>query len=243
VSRASDESGACLAGQISGDHEYLAIIGPLTRCTLSAVGDSGSRARDQNNGGGNVGDSPSLLGRTVLLRPLTPADYNFMHLAETSSELGPRWRFRGSTPSPERWNHETWSQCLAAFLVIRRSDDVPVGYVAVHQANFQDGHAHLSATKLVPEGPVPALSLGLALFLRYVFSCWNLRKLYMDVPEYNYGQFASGLEDIFVMEGRLRDDLFAEGRYWDQIILAIYRDSWLNGRAGRALAYEDASLE
>jgi hypothetical protein len=182
--------------------------------------------------------TPSLTGRTVLLRPLTPGDYNFMHLAETSSELGPRWRFRGSTPSPERWVHETWSQCLAAFLVVTRRDEVPVGYVAVHQANFQDGHAHLSATKLVKDGPVPALSLGLVLFLRYVFSCWNFRKLYMDVPEYNFEQFASGLDGVFVMEGRLRDDLYAQGRFWDQIILAIYKDRWLDGPAATALAYE-----
>ena len=184
---------------------------------------------------------PALSGRTVLLRPLTPADYNSLHLIETSSDLGPRWRFRGTTPSPERWNHETWNQCLAAFLVILRSTDAPVGFVAIHRANFQDGHAHLSATRLQSVDRSPALLLGLGLFLRYVFSCWNFRKLYMDVPEYNYDQFASGLDEFFVMEGRLNDDLYAGGRYWDQIILAIYRDEWQKGAAAKLVEEEAAA--
>jgi RimJ/RimL family protein N-acetyltransferase len=68
--------------------------------------------------------------------------------------------------------------------------------------------------------------LGLALFLEYVFTCWDLRKLYMQLPEYNYEQFASGAERFFVVEGRQREHTFFGGRHWDQLTLAIYRQTW-----------------
>src|SRR5882724_4934050 len=61
---------------------------------------------------------PSLQGRTVYLRALTPNDYPHLHFAETSTELAPRWRFRGSTPSPEQWAQASVQSVLAQFLVV-----------------------------------------------------------------------------------------------------------------------------
>lgn len=36
----------------------------------------------------------------------------------------------------------------------------------------------------------------LTTLVEYVFRCWNLRELYLDVPEYDFAQIATG-------EGRL----------------------------------------
>jgi hypothetical protein len=74
---------------------------------------------------------PSLRGRTVYLRALTPNDYPHLQFAETSTELAPRWRFRGSTPSPEQWAHATLPSVLAQFLVVERKEDRPIGTVTV----------------------------------------------------------------------------------------------------------------
>jgi len=180
---------------------------------------------------------PSLEGNHVYLRPITPGDYGFIHMEEISGDLGPRWRFRGATPSPEEWAQNTWSNTMVQFLVMGRKTTVPLGYVALHQVDFQDGHAHFAAARLGPDKRTPVFLLGVVLFLHYVFSCWDLRKLYMEVAEYNYSQFASGLNRFFVMEGRLRDHLYAGGRHWDQIVLAIYRDQWAE-RAAPALELE-----
>jgi RimJ/RimL family protein N-acetyltransferase len=180
---------------------------------------------------------PSLYGRHVYLRPVTPQDYGFLHVAETSGELGPRWRFRGATPSPEQWAQTTWGSVLAQFLVVNKADNVPVGILAVHQANFQDGYAYLSAARFKPAEKTSAMMLGLAIFLQYVFSCWDFRKLYLEVPEYNYDQLASGVGRFFTLEGQLRDHSFLGGRYWDQMTLAIYRDTWIE-RGGAAVELE-----
>lgn len=169
--------------------------------------------------------SPRLEGRHVLLRPITLDDYAWVQDAELSSELSMRWRFRGSTPSPEQWAQAIWAGTLAQFLIVERQSEQPAGIVALYQANFQQGHASLAAAKFT-QTKSPAMILGIALFLRYVFACWNLRKLYMELPEYNYPQFSSGLGRIFEVEGRLREHTYFDGQLWDEVILAIYRDRW-----------------
>lgn len=166
-----------------------------------------------------------LAGRHVYLRAITPADYSHLHQAETSETIGPAWRFRGATPSPEQWAQTTWAGTVARFLVISRLTNAPVGVVAAHQASFQDGHAHISGARF-EDSRSPLMVLGMVLFVDYVFTCWNFRKLYMEVPEYNFPQIASGLDRVFQLEGRLKDHTFLAGRHWDHLYLALYRESW-----------------
>jgi hypothetical protein len=168
--------------------------------------------------------SPALTGGQVALRPITPADYGPLQTLELSSDLSLRWRFRGSTPSPEQWAHALWNNVLAQYLVAH--NDQPVGLVVAYRAHFQDGYAFVAATRFGPAKRSPSLILGFGLFLDYVFTCWDFRKLYMEVPEFNYEQFASGEGRFFQIEGRLRDHTRLTGEYWDELTLAIYRDAW-----------------
>jgi RimJ/RimL family protein N-acetyltransferase len=193
----------------------------------------------RRNGGEPVGkrfSPPPLEGRHVSLRPITPEDYPWLQNAELSSELAMRWRFRGATPGPEQWAQAIWTGSLAQFLVVERRTGDPAGLVAVYRANFQHAHAALGAARFA-SAKSPVMILGIALFLRYVFACWNFRKLYLELPEYNYSQFASGLGRIFEVEGVLREHNYFDGQLWDEMLLAIYRDSWAeNGRLLMAAA-------
>jgi hypothetical protein len=180
------------------------------------------------NGAGSTGkrfSSPSLDGRHVYLRAITPQDYPWLQGAELSAELSMRWRFRGATPSPEQWAEAIWGGALAQFLVIERRSDEPTGVVAIYRPNFQHRHAALAAARF-ESGESPVMILGIAIFLRYVFACWDFRKLYLELPEYNYSQFASGLDRIFEIEGLLHDHNYFDGHLWDEVILAIYREAW-----------------
>jgi hypothetical protein len=169
---------------------------------------------------------PRIDARHVYLRAIGPDDYMYLQLVETSTELASTGRFRGATPSPEQWIHMTWEGTVAQFIVVSKTRDQPVGIVRLSDANFQDGHARLTVTKFDPRGRRPVMLLGAGLFIDYVFGCWDLRKLYMHVPEYNFDDVASGLERFFVIEGRLRQHLAQGGNLWDQFLLAIYRDPW-----------------
>lgn len=167
-------------------------------------------------------------GRHIYLRPLIPEDDPALRAAEVTGELGIRWRFRGTTPSPEQWSHAAWQSILAQFLVVRRTDNRPVGLVMAYRANFQDGHAQLAVEMLERARRSPLLVLGAALFVQYVFTCWNFHKLYLELPEYNLAQFGSGIDRTFKVEGRLREHFYYAGRRWDQLVVALYREVWLS---------------
>ena len=171
---------------------------------------------------GRVADAPVLEGRHVLLRTVIPDDHPALLAAESSGDLIPRWRFRGATPQARRPSPDT----LLELLVVERATGHRVGLVAVYEADLADGHARLAAARLDQTARSPLMMLGLAMAVNYVFGCWALRKLYLDLPEYNLEQFASGMGRHFELEARLRDHLFYGGERWDQLVLAIHRDAW-----------------
>jgi hypothetical protein len=137
-----------------------------------------------------------------------------------------RWRFRGSTPSPDTWAQSIWAGVLAQYLIVARAQEVPIGLVLAYRASFQDGYAYVAAAHFSEKDRSPLMMFGTAYFLRYVFSCWNFRKLYMETSEYNFEQFRSGAGKLFEIEGRMRDHSFFSGRYWDELILSISREAW-----------------
>ena len=180
---------------------------------------------------------PAMHGRHVYLRPPGHQDYEALRLAETTGEVAIRWRFRGTTPSPEQWAASIWHSALAQFLVVRTRDHAPIGITHVYRHSFQDQHAYLGAAGLQPRARSPLLLLGVGLFIEYVFSCWNFQKLYLEVPEYNAQLLGSGIGRLFQLEGRLRRHSYYDGQRWDQLILALYREDW-KPRGGRIVAAE-----
>lgn len=176
--------------------------------------------------------APRLIGRDVYLRAVTPADYAFIQQMEMSSSLANRWRYRGKTMSPAEWAQSFWHDVLVQHLIMDKRDQA-IGLAFVYRANFQDGHAHVAAVRFASES-TPLMLFGLALFLDHAFTCWNFRKLYFETPEYNYAQFASGIGRWFEIEARLREHRFYGGRYWDELILAITRETWIE--KGKPLA-------
>jgi RimJ/RimL family protein N-acetyltransferase len=188
------------------------------------------------------GESPEfsvapLRGRHVVLRQIVREDYRYLRAAELSGELGVRWRFRGSSVSPEQWAQNLWQGILAQFIVQRAADAAPVGLVMAYRPNFQDGHAWLAAESFAAKPRSPLMVFGVALFVDYVFKSWDLHKLYLEVAAYNLPQFESGVGRLLEVEGRLRDHYWYDGHRWDQVLLALYRSRWLDERE-RFLAAE-----
>jgi hypothetical protein len=178
----------------------------------------------------------SPIGRHVELRPISIEDYPSLSRLELSNPLSIRWRLRGTTPGPEQWAVSLWQSVLAQVLVIDRQRDKPIGICRLYAPNFQDGYAYFGAAKF-EDGPSPLFLAGIAIFFECVFANWDLRKLYLEVPEYNYPQFASAAQELFVLEGVMREHTFYDGRYWDQLLLTLYRDTW-RGKSDRFLAIE-----
>ena len=170
---------------------------------------------------------PAMSWNDVMLRPVRASDQEFVQIEETTGELAARWRFRGATPGPQEWMERTFAGVLAQYLVFVRAANAPVGLVTAYEAHFEHGTAKVAAARFGADAQrSPAMVPAVALLIRHVLTSWNLRKLYMDVPEYNLPQFDSLIGPYFGEEGRLVDHLFYGGAYWDHVILALYRDAW-----------------
>jgi hypothetical protein len=93
------------------------------------------------------------------------------------------------------------------------------------------GFVYFAVTRFDLADRTLAFFEGVFLFVDYLFDTWPLRKVYADSLEFNFDQFAGGTATFFEVEGRLKDHVYLKGRYWDQIILAVWRERWKAERA------------
>lgn len=163
---------------------------------------------------------------SVHLRPVEPTDYPALRRFELDLTLGPRWRHRGATPSPEAFVQALWSGVLALYLVESSHRREPVGLVSAYGHDLQSGFAWLAAARFdLSDHPAPFL-LGLRAFVDHLFATWPLRKLYAEVLAPNLVPFASAATTLFDQEGILRDHAFVDGRHVDQHLLSLTRPRW-----------------
>ena len=64
---------------------------------------------------------------------------------------------------------------------------------------------------------------ALRLMLRYGFSELNLHRIWLKVFAFNERAIRAYRKVGFVEEGRLREAIYRDGRYWDELIMAVLR--------------------
>ncbi|THJ76358.1 phosphopantetheine-binding protein [Candidatus Frankia alpina] len=173
---------------------------------------------------------PRFAGRFLRLMPVLPASTPFLYELAVTPEIGFRWRYRGSVPSYPQFEQELWQGVLTQFLIESIETARPVGHAICYNPEFTLGYAYVGAAISADYTGSGLAVEALDLFVRYIFDIWPFRKLYFEVPEFNYPQFAGADRKnspggALEIEGRLRKHDFYHGRYWDRLILAVYRDS------------------
>jgi RimJ/RimL family protein N-acetyltransferase len=164
-------------------------------------------------------------GDKVHLRTIRPGDLQALYQVELDG-LGPRWRFKGATPSFEQFSQALWTGVLAQYLVADNTDNRIIGMVTAYNANHRDRWAYLAVARFRPDDRSGLLLHGAALFIDHLFDTFDFEKLYAEVAEHNQPAFASAVGRLFEEEGRLRGHSYLHGRRWDEIILALYRQTW-----------------
>jgi len=167
-----------------------------------------------------------LAGRTISLRPLTPADYSTLYRIFTHPENIIRFRLTGTTPSPESFPQLLWAGVFAQFLVIPAEGGEGIGLVSAYNADYANQFAYISVVMHPTAWKFGSGIEAALLHINYIFHNFDFRKLYLEVLEPNYQRFASGAPTLFDQEGRLRAHCFVGGRYVDLLTLAIYRERW-----------------
>jgi hypothetical protein len=153
-------------------------------------------------------------------REMTEALYRL----STDPAINYRWRFRGAFPTPETFEAALWQGVVAQFIVVATGTTDILGHVVCYGAEPAQQHAYVGAVfspQLIATGrPIQPI----ALFINYLFTTWNFRKLYMEVPEFNMDTLWSGTGSFFRQEACFREHDYYGGRFWDKYVLAVYRD-------------------
>jgi len=102
-----------------------------------------------------------------------------------------------------------------------------IGSVGLHGINWRDRHCELG----IVIGREDLLDRGLGaeairLALGFAFNFLNMHKVNLKVFEYNERGRRCYAKSGFNEEGRIREQRFYEGRYWDEIVMGITREEF-----------------
>lgn len=179
--------------------------------------------------------TPLLEGERVRLtaeKPETLAKYSLRW--NLNSEFG---RLLGSDAlwpytlkATQKWFEEQ-SDMMIHFGIRLKEDDRLIGFLELDGIAWQHGDTFVGLGLGEPEFwgrgyGSEALNLGLA----FAFLELGLQRVTLGVFEYNSRAIRAYEKLGFQHEGRLRGFLLREGRRWDMLMMAIFRDEWLASR-------------
>jgi RimJ/RimL family protein N-acetyltransferase len=98
--------------------------------------------------------------------------------------------------------------------------------VVAYNADQRNGFAYIGA---VMSSTVGSTGIGIAamdLFITYLFTTWPFRKLYAELPQYNLPMLGNRIGHLLREEGRLKEHTYYNGRWWDQVIVALYPEEY-----------------
>ncbi|MCL4561324.1 MAG: GNAT family N-acetyltransferase [Chloroflexi bacterium] len=107
------------------------------------------------------------------------------------------------------------------------TDDRLIGFVALDDILWSHGHGWLG----IGIGDPSARGKGygtdaMRVILRYAFEELNLYRVSLNVFEYNQRALSVYLKVGFTEEGRMRNAIHRDGRWWDIVFFGILKPEW-----------------
>jgi RimJ/RimL family protein N-acetyltransferase len=104
---------------------------------------------------------------------------------------------------------------------------IPIGNIALDRINWKERSAEVGifiGEKIFWNQGYGREAMGL--ILGYGFNELNLNRIFLRVYETNQRAIHSYEKAGFVLEGRLRQDHFQDGRYIDVLMMSVLRSEW-----------------
>jgi RimJ/RimL family protein N-acetyltransferase len=118
------------------------------------------------------------------------------------------------------------------FVIERLSDQKPLGACGLLYTNWIIRSADFSFYIGFEESYIDNYGYALdaaILLTKYGFNVLNLNKIWMELYEFDKKKLAFFLEQLsFKKDGKLRDNCFEDGRYWDSFIISLTRNDFEN---------------
>jgi RimJ/RimL family protein N-acetyltransferase len=130
-----------------------------------------------------------------------------------------------SVPDFEKWFMGNLTHGYHDFYVVEDGETKEVmGYIYSYEFRPYDGHCKVCTVltekyRAVGVGAVVGLR-----FLNELFSNYPLRKVYIDVYDYNKQSLQSNIDAGFVEEGLLKNFRYENGEYHDMHVLGLTRE-------------------
>jgi acyl carrier protein/RimJ/RimL family protein N-acetyltransferase len=213
-------------GELYALYRETATAAPAAAGTETSLVTGSAASGASHVGGSSDADElapPVLSGQFFRLAPVLPPAVPFLYNLAISPDVGYRWRYRGSVPSYQQFEQELWQGMLVQFLVESIQTNQPAGHLICYNPDLGLGHAYVGAAMAGPYLGTGIAAEPVQLFINYLFDVWPFRKLYLELPEFNYQQFASAGGRTLRVEARLRNHDYYRGRRWDRLVLAAYR--------------------
>jgi len=152
-----------------------------------------------------------------------PDDLPALYRLVVGGSSGDRLRYQGATPSFGEFAEHAYDAVHVQHVVELQPDGPVVGLVVLSTVDFTVGTGHFS---VVLDDACAGSGLGVMasiLFLNYVFSRWDLRKVAVEVADQNLGSFASLEGKLLQREGVRQRHVYWMGDYVDLHLFAIWR--------------------
>jgi UDP-4-amino-4,6-dideoxy-N-acetyl-beta-L-altrosamine N-acetyltransferase len=111
------------------------------------------------------------------------------------------------------------------YFTITRFNDEPIGFLNLSKINHANRNCYLGI--VIGESESQNKGFGkeaLSLAIKYAFDTLNLKKISLEVIEYNEKALKIYSRFGFVEEGRLKQHYFAGNNYLDVLILSVFKE-------------------
>ena len=172
-----------------------------------------------------------LRGERVYLRPIELDDAETIHRWYEDTRVQ---TLMGDPPRSLAARRRRYESALSgdgdeffAFVICRLDDDRPVGRTDVFHIDRQNGSAAFGIAIGDPADWGHGLgSDAVNAIVDFVFGQLRLERLWLDTDDHNKRAQAVYAKAGFVVEGRLRRAFYQDGRWSDDIRMAMLRSEW-----------------
>lgn len=174
-----------------------------------------------------------ILGENVFLRPIEVTDLQLLVKWRNDEELAkytlPGIPYPMSLGKQREWFDQLQEDSsVKALLICLCEGEIPIGRVSIHNMDSRNmtGFVAIAIGEPVYWGHGYGTE-AMHLFLRYCFRVLNLRRIVLEVYAYNERAVRSYEKVGFVKEGKVRRNIFKDGQYMDEYVMAIFKDNYL----------------
>jgi len=170
----------------------------------------------------------SLVGEYVSLRPMRPEEVKLIHAWANNPDVLPFWYGRikslAEIKSDYAADYFTDDDPYTGRCFAIEKEKIPIGMICYNRIDQDNRNVELDM--MLGEKEYWNRGLGsdaLRIFIRYLFSNFNLNRIWLGTYAYNQRALRAYEKVGFKREGILREDGFIQGKFVDTVVLSILR--------------------